>query len=752
MEGNFMKQINKLALLAVAGVFLFLAAPAHAQIWFDGNIYMKMLWGTDRLGTALYNFTAIPGEGLGDSGQGTQFEFYINGKVGKKVQFKISTQSRFYKNFWTNAGGYGAPQACFNGQVFDPNNPNCLGSEVDPRSNQVIKMRNASMIISPGYKWLDRVWVGENDLGGFDPFVIGKIRYIDRFNISAVQATGNASHRKFQWDFIRISNSTFLQPANNGGFNGGQFQPSDGTYGFQAKVKVSPEFDVYGLISHANDIEIDPSDFFTDNGRDIKSKFKNTVGGVVAGIHPSPKFDFKGSFYYSDSKTDLNLNGTNDNFGFAISGFDAAPHGNRSDPSIKLNASVNDPWDNGFSVQAEYFNIGKDYVSMWAARRETDVLLTEGFDAAFKLPGPQNIAFGVFGGGGDAPQPGTPTRVNIGYGGWSGPTVQVPTITADNQFTDFDEPIAETVIGWKGFTAKPLYAKGNWDVAGEITWIDYNTNWQMWDDPTLTITNSPYPAQEADTGVGHNYRSAYAPFSDRSSFIGVASAKYSFLSGLQIWGKYKHVGETDNRMTDPRFLPFVNGQKNIYGHDAAGNALSTGDFYSNPPVITVTYLDGSTATGNQWKPFDSLADDDRDLKYNVIAFGVGKQLHQDFYASVQYEYYNADLFDGTTAFQAYNLHEMAGGKHHKNKLIGVGRFTIAGLPEAGFQIEHNWGSFDPDFGGGFVPQQIQTTDQEKNFHQPIGTLGFFNRFGGFNSIQKRTFSQSRLKVYLKILF
>jgi|GEM_PF-532172 len=745
-----MKHVNKLALLVVAIVFLFMAGPAHAQIWFDGNIYMKMLWGTDRLGTAIYNYTAIPGEGLGDSGQGTQLELFLNGKVGKKVQFKASMQSRFYKNFWTNAGGYGAPQACANGAVFDPNNPNCLGSELDPRSNQVMKLRNASIIVTPGYKWLDKVWIGENDLGGFDPFAIGKIRYIDRFNISAVQASGNANHRKFSWDLIRISNSTFLEP----GFTGGQFQPSDGTWGFQPKLKVNPQFDISGLLSYAKDVEVDPKDYFTDNGRDIKSRFTNFVGGFVASVHPSPKFDVKGTLYYSDSKTDQNLNGNYDdeNFGFAIASYDIGPHGKKNDEAFKLNAGINDPWDNGLSFQVEYFNLGKDYMSMWAARRESDVLLTEGFDAAFNLPGPSNQAYGVFGGSGDAPEPGPPTRVNIGYGGWSGPTVQVPTLNADMQFTDFDEPAAESVIGWKGITVKPIYGKGNWDVSGETTWISYNTNWQMWDDPTLTITNSPYPAQDGDTGIGHNYRTAYSPFRDRKTFIGVAQAKYSFLSGLQVWGKYKHIGETDNRMNEARFLPYVNGQKNFYGTDAAGNPLSTADFYGDPPVITVTYLDGTTATGTQWKPWDSLADDDRDLKYNVMAFGVGKQLHPDFYGSVQYEYYNANLFDGTTAFQAYNLHEMAGGISHKNKLIGIGKFTIAGLPEAGFQIEHNWGSFDPDFGGGFVPQQIQTEDQAMNFHQPIGTLGFFNRFGGFNSIQKRTFSQSRLKVYLKVLF
>ncbi len=119
------------------------------------------------------------------------------------------------------------------------------------------------------------------------------------------------------------------------------------------------------------------------------------------------------------------------------------------------------------------------------------------------------------------------------------------------------------------------------------------------------------------------------------------------------------------------------------------------------------------------------------------------------------------MFDGTTAFQAYNLHEMAGGHHSKNKLVFIGRYVLPGLPEAGFQLEHNFGSFEPDFGGGFVPQAVcqglapdsaECATQEQNTHQPAGTLGFFGRFGGFNSIQKREFSESRFKGYLKILF
>src|SRR5262249_53160377 len=160
------------------------------------------------------------------------------------------------------------PQNCSNGAVFDPNNPNCLGSELDPRSNQVMKLRNASIIITPGYKWLDRVWVGENDLGGFDPFVIGKIRYIDRFNMSAIHASGSPHQRELQWGLIRTSNRTFLEASNLAGrFNVGQVEPFDTAYAFQPKVKFNPQLDLHGLISYANDQQLPPTDAFNDNRR-----------------------------------------------------------------------------------------------------------------------------------------------------------------------------------------------------------------------------------------------------------------------------------------------------------------------------------------------------------------------------------------------------------------------------------------------------------------------------------------------------
>lgn len=737
--------LRRMTVALSALIILLLSATAHAQVAWDGNIYIKLLWGTDRLGTGLYNFTTIPGEGYGDSGQGSQLELFLRGRFAKKVEFRATIQSRFNRNFWTNFGGFAG--FCCNGGV-DPTNPNFDGSEFDPRSNQYIKLRGVQLVFTPGYKWFDSVVVGENDLGIYDPWVLGKIRYIDRFNLSALQISGNVDKRRFTWDAIRISDPFFKGPADNSG----QFQPQDGTYGLQAKYKGSAQWDVGAIFEYANDIEVDVLDHDIDNGRSLVQRFKNAVFGLKGGFQPGAMFNFTGAFYHASSESNPNpiYNPTS----YGLNGFGNVLLGKNDGNTYKVNVDINDPFQKGISFGFEYFNIGAEYSSLFAVRREADVLLTEGFDGAFVFPGPGNARFGIFSGGN--PQPGFPSRVEIGYGGWTGETVQVPTIgnQTDNEFTDFDEQPAETVIGWKGFTIRPTFGTGGLDLTGEYSYIGNNSDWQAWNDVNRSLNDTNFPMEESDAGI-NSVRNSYAPFrDDKKTQIALIKVRKTFSNGVEVIGKYKHISDKDNRMNDPLFLPFqpgdcpgnglpCNNVRNFY-NPALG--FSSADLYGNPPVITVNGV-----TGYQWKPFDSLGDDDRDMSYNMVNIGLGKQLTQDLYGSALYEYYWVDLQDGNTAFQAYNVQEMAAGEHHKNRLIFRGRYVLPGLPEAGFEYNYNWGNFEPAFGGGFVPQ-IADANTARDHNVALGSLGFFGRFGGWNSLERRTFSQQRLKVYLKIIF
>lgn len=734
-----MKPTTRLAIAALAlaaGLVVPAAWAVDGQIMIlTGENYTKWLWGTQRTDGSLYNFTTIPNEGYGDNGQGTEINFLIASKPSKYVEVTGRIQSRFSQNQWTNFGGFGGRNPAFE----EPPGGPCVGGdcgEFDPRSNEYIKLRGLTARFTPGYKLLDVATVGSTDLGSFDPFTIGKVRYIDRDNAKAIHFQGSVFQRKLAWDLIRVSLPRLWAGPN---FVTGDYTAADGAYGLQLRYTGSSLFDLTLLHERVRDIEVDGFDRDFDDGFDVAERFQNDVTSVRFGIHPGSTVDFRGAAYFSEAESDPRF-GAPATF-FSLSGFSPVPAGDLEDEAYKANVDFNLP--GGLSVNLEYFDLGAQYVSMLAARREVDILLTEGHDGAFAFPGPDNSAFGVFAG--------NPTR--IGFGGWQGTAQQVATINVDNEFTDFEEPMAETAIGWKGITVVPNWSLGNVDLSGEYSKIDYNTNWQAWGDASRPIDQSIYPNHESDAGVG-SFRNAYAPFQDKETDILVLKAKtlLSAGNGVELWGKLKWIDETDERMADARFLPFRPGDcpgggvpcaGNVNAYNAAGS--STAAIYGNPPVITV-----GNVTGYQWKPFDSLSDDDRDMSYFMFQLGAGYQFSGDFYGSLTFERYDVELQDGNTAFQAYQLHNLASGQHDKNKLMLYARYTLGGA-EFGFHYEYNWGEFDPDFGGGFVTQ-FADADTANNFGVPVGSPGFRGRFGGWNTLLTRDFEQQRLKTFMKVRF
>jgi hypothetical protein len=720
-------------LLTAAG---FAAAQEPSRFTLGGTTYTKWLWGNQRDEGSLYNFTTVPGEGYGDNGQGSEVELLLNARISKQVLVTGRIHSRFSQNFWTNFGGFGGRNPAFE----DPPGAPCTSGdcgEFDPRSNQYIKLRGVAVVLTPGYRWLDSATIGNNDFGQFDPFVVGRFRYIDRDNAAGILLQGSTTGRKVTWDAARISLPRLFAGPN---FSTGDYHSADATYVGQVKWTAGPMFDVGGIFEYVNDIEIDPRDRDIDDGRDLRFRFKNMVTGVKVGVHVSPNVDVRGNLYYSDAKSNKDIV---DDIGFSLSGFSPVPLGKHNDITWRANLDLNDPFGMGLSFNLEAFSIGAEYVSMLAARREADVLLTEGHDATFAFPGPSNAAFGVFGG--------NPTR--IGYGGWDGNAVQVATINVDNEFSDFDEPMAETAIGWQGVTVAPLFVTGALELGGEFTYLTYDTNWQAWDRPDQPILQTVFPGMELDSGPGHSFRSAYTPFRDKTENIVVLRAKYvlDVGKGIDVFGKVKHISDKDDRLNDERFLPFQAGDCPGGGVACANNRRfyspgnSTADVYGNPPVITV-----GGVTGYQWKPFDSISDDNRDLDSLSFRLGAGYQLTDDLYSSLTFAHYNVDLEDGNTAFQAYNLHELASGEHKKNQLIANARYVLAGV-EIGFEYQYNFGTFSPDFGDGFVVQ-FANDDISRNNNVPVGSPGFSNRFGGWNSLRERDFEHHRLKAFMKAQF
>ena len=686
----------------------------------DGVNYTKWLWGTSRGDGSLYNFTTIPGEGYGENGQGTELELLVSARPSSKIEVSGRMKARFNQNFWTNFGGFGTTG----------------GTPGTSRSAQYVKFRGLTITITPGYKWLDTATIGSSDFGMFDAFTIGKIRYIDRDNGAGIILQGGFADRKIGYDFVRISLPRLWAGPD---YSTGDYNVQDAGYGFQLRINpATPLFDGALIYSWVNDIEIDQADLNFDDGRDVKSRSDNTVWGARFGIHPNQTFDIRGAIYSSDSKLDCDL--ATCSF-FGISGFSPIIGGDNSDTAWYADVDINDPFKIGLSFNLQFFDIGADYVSTLAARRESDVLITEGHDSAWVFPGYDNSAFGVF--------PDNPSR--IGIGGWQGTAQQVATINVDNEFTDFDEPMAESAIGWKGFTVMVPWTMGDLDLSGEYTYIDYNQNWQAWGSPDQPVLNTKYPNFESDAGVA-SFRNAYAPFQDRETDLLVLKGNYYFDvgNGLEIFGKLKWINETDKRMTDERFLPYLPGDCPGGGVECSGSArpnnASTNELYGNPPVIT----NELGQTGYQWKPFDSLADDDKDLDYFSWILGASYQLSSELWGSLSWESYDVTLLDGNTAFQAYQLHLMGSGDYQKDKIILILKYNIGGA-EIGFNYEYNTLDFKPTYGGGFVPT-LASAETAASLGIPEGSPGFSGRFGGWNSLLDRSFDQQRLKAFLKLRF
>jgi hypothetical protein len=731
------RQAFVIALGAVASAALAQEGPS---LTVGGTTYTKFLWGNQHEQGALYSFTTVPGEGWGDSGQGSELELLLNGRVSRQVEVKARLHSRFSQNHWTSFNGFGG--------TFDPAKgwQQCLGAscgEFDPRSNWYIKLRGVAVTITPGYL-IDSATIGANDWGQFDPFVVGRIRYIDRDNMYGVLVQGSLLDKKLAWDLGRISLPKLWAGPN---YNTGAFHALDASYVGQFRYVFNDQFDLSGLFNYVNDVEVKADDNNWDDGRDLRWRFRNGVGGLKAGIHISPQVDVRASAYYSYVNSMPDLDAPRD-FA-ALTGFSPVPAGLHFDGAYKLDVAINDPLEMGLSLNIQAFSIGSDYVSVMAARREADVLLTEGHDGQFSFPGPANANFGVY--------PGNGTR--IGYGGWSGTMAQVATINVDNEFSDFDEQAAETVIGWKGITVNPVYGSGSLDLSGEYSFITYNTNWQAWGDADRPVTASLFPSMEVDSGVGHNFRSAYSPFQDKNTHLIALNGKYvlDVFKGIDVFGKVKFIYETDKRLNNPRYLPYApgdcpgNGQpcSNVKNFYSSGN--TTADIYVNPDVVT--NRDG--AVGYAWAPFDDISDDDRELRYFTAALGAGYQFTDDLYLSLHYQKFLVDLLDGNTAFQSYGFHEMVTGFHDKNQIVLKAKYVLAGV-EFGMEGQWTFGTFTPytgDFGlfTEFVPQYADQA-RSSTLKVPEGSMGFPTRVGGWQRLDPRFFSQVRMKAFMKALF
>ncbi|MBT9560278.1 MAG: hypothetical protein IV100_29900, partial [Myxococcales bacterium] len=223
-------------------------------------------------------------------------------------------------------------------------------------------------------------------------------------------------------------------------------------------------------------------------------------------------FNVIGGYSYSTVDPALAGNGVALNEGvFPI------PFGDFHGGFVKARAEFFDVGTSGLGLTFEYFNVGEHFVSIFGARREADVLITDGF---------------------------------VGGG-------QLPSLNLANEFVDFDDLWYESIVGWHGATALLEYQGSVLDLAFEQTALTYNTNAQYRDVdevyPTFlhsdgfTDTDLYDYANVLDRG--RDPRSVYRRHQDRWSSITMLQTVFHTGAGrgLDIGLKAKFIVDSDSR-------------------------------------------------------------------------------------------------------------------------------------------------------------------------------------------------------------
>ena len=262
------KPILKTLSLAIG---LALTGGANAvNLDFSGsNIYMKFLDGNRRVASA----TDTSGDTASgtDQGQWTEFEL--------RIKATISPPGR---------GGRAAPEPQFL-RLLDGLwrfRQRLKDSRTNPSTNssKYMKLRGAYVQLTPGYSWLNTALIGSSDWGYFDPFTVGKVRYIDRDNYNGFYFKGPV-YGGGTWEAARLSLPNYLQSNYGQGSvccNSDATQFNEAVYIVQGKQSLGPvKFDRAAISSSmtTRTIRLTPTPL---DGTD-RSNFQQEPRGIVEG-------------------------------------------------------------------------------------------------------------------------------------------------------------------------------------------------------------------------------------------------------------------------------------------------------------------------------------------------------------------------------------------------------------------------------------------------------------------------------------
>lgn len=544
----------RLLSLLLAASFASPAAADMANFDMSAKIYTKWLYRNDDSQGVLWMGNPFwPDDIAGNNGVATEFDLTIRGRVSKYVSAGARLKSRF-GGLWQDWWESGERKTEYIGEE------NTSGDSLGMNRAMYIKLRGAWIKLNPNIPVLKWVTVGSSQLDMFNAWTIGKIRYIDRDNARGIFLQG-AVHD----DFLRFHTGIialpklWVGPSWSTGVGDemldNPYYSQDWAYGVKLESEPLEWMHLRLVGSYTRDVEFDIYD--PDATGSTNSGCVDAMGDPISGctldhaVSTYPRYTTGNAtldvdmdpldflyvsvmlgFSTTETGEDFATNGVKNNGGMF-----PTIYGDTNDVAAKVRVSVDDPGGYGLSLKMEAFHIGQDWGSIFGARREDDVLLTDGF---------------IEGG-------------------------QLPTLNLANEFVDFDEAWYESCIGWQGVTVVPSVSLAALTLAGEFTYLGYDTNMQG-RDVDETYPTFLYSEGYTDTDLydyanvgdrGRDPRSVYKRDQDRATMIAVLKAAYVFDFGTKIELKGKYIRDDDWRR-----LKDSNG-KNFSDDDYLGSIITT---------------------------------------------------------------------------------------------------------------------------------------------------------------------------------
>ncbi len=523
--------------------------PPPLSLTWKGDFFTKLLLRNNTSGGCVsYGNPAVEGDNFsGDNGICSELGLTLVGRVSDRVEAGARIQSRFGAEWaeWYENGDLGPV-------------PDGSGESLGQNHASYLQLRGIYLRIAPPIPTVNYVHFGATDLGMFNAWTIGKSRYTERDNARGAFLNGSFGDPLSYTLGIVALPKLFAGPGYTTGIADplieNPFWQRDVAYGLKLQSAwdwVQLEQVTSLIVDEEADLD-DPDAVGSTNAIDARD------GGVVTNLRytnldatlqaKSNAIDWLGltalvAYSYSKTNNNLVFNSVS-----GAQGFTPAPMGEHNGYAITARAELFDPLDVGLELQLEYFNIGTDWVSVFGARREEDLLLTDGF---------------MEGG-------------------------QVATLNVANEFQDFTEPFYEPCIGWHGGTAVTTWSPGALELSEEETLIEYNTdtgNGRL--DTAKTYPDFLYTDGMTDTDLytfantndrGRDPRSVYHEHQNRRTVISVLKGSYTFdvLNGLKLRGKSKFIYDSDLR--DPTIQEADNYLGLLFFNRASIEAPVTDEF------------------------------------------------------------------------------------------------------------------------------------------------------------------------------